>query len=102
MGACRPPFVLTALSSPANGTVISVTRITANNADWLFDIPTTVSGITNQCKINGSGPGVSVQQGPNTIRSTYSSVTTSAPWSITSTEPNLTPAPLFPQSGLVV
>jgi hypothetical protein len=102
MGACRPPFVLTALSSPANGTVLSVTRISANQADWLFDIPTTTSGINNQCKIAGNGPGVSAQQGPNTIRSTYSLVNSGAAWTITATEPNLTPSPLFPQSGTVI
>lgn len=82
--------------------VVSVTRVDANHADWLFNLNVTVSSTTTVCKISGSAPGASVQQGPATIRSQYSSVSIGFAWDISAGEPALTPQPAFPQSGFVV
>jgi hypothetical protein len=79
--------------------VVTVTRIDANHADWLFDQPVTVSGTCLQCKISGSSPGASAQQTASTMRGTYSLVNSSAPWTLTGTETNLTPRPATGQSG---
>ena len=83
--------------------VLSVTRVDSTHADWLFDQPVTVSGTSNQLKINGNLPtGVSVQQGAATVRVPYSTVSAAMPWTLTGSEPTITPTPATGQSGNVV
>lgn len=88
--------------TPSPPRVVSVTRVDVTHADWLFDLPVTVLGTCTQCKIQGTGPVASVQQGANTMRGTYGSVNTGVAWTLTLSEPQLSPRPFTGQSGLVI
>lgn len=89
-------------TAPAPPRVLSVTRVDLTHADWLFDTPITVGGTCTQCKVQGTGPTASAQQTANTMRGTYGSVNVGAGWTLTLTEPQLTPRPFTGQSGTVV
>lgn len=83
--------------------VLQVQRFDGTHADWIFQGPATVTGTPNQMKVNGNSPAApGVQVNANTIRLLYSGVNSGFAWTINASEPNMSPTPVFPQSGLVI